>query len=111
MAKVYHITINQGAAFSMPVYVMDNQGNPKDLSNTNAYSQIRKTYNSANAIDFVTAINELEGEITLNLTKEVTSNIASGRHVYDVYVIYPDALTERIIEGIVTVTPQVTKGF
>jgi hypothetical protein len=46
--------------------------------------------------------------ITLGLTANQTSNLVAGRYVYDVELTEGGEVS-RIVEGIVTVTPQVTR--
>lgn len=109
MAKVYNLTIDQGTDYSIPLTIIDDEGYAKDLSNCNAYAQIKKTYNSIANIDFVTSITANTGIIELSLTNATTSNIKSGRYVYDVLLEYPDSTFDRVIEGIVTIYPRVSK--
>jgi hypothetical protein len=50
----------------------------------------------------------LTGEITLSLTPTQTSALKAGRYVYDVEMAAPHE-TVRVMEGIITVTPEVTR--
>jgi hypothetical protein len=43
------------------------------------------------------------------MASEVTANIKPGRYVYDILMMDTTDVTIRIMEGIVTVTPQVTR--
>jgi hypothetical protein len=43
------------------------------------------------------------------LSKTVTNAIEAGRYVYDVELTSSGDKTTRLVEGIATVTPQVTK--
>ena len=45
----------------------------------------------------------------MSLNADETSNIVAGRYVYDVEITSSANVTSRIVEGIVTVTPEVTK--
>ena len=111
MATKANLVIDQGTTYSTTLNLTDENGDVLNLSGYYANSQIRKWYTSINAsATFTTSINVESGTITLSLTSNQTSNIVSGRYVYDV------ELTEqatnaisRIVEGIVTVTPQATK--
>jgi hypothetical protein len=38
-----------------------------------------------------------------------TTNIAAGRYLYDVKMVRTDNSVSRVIEGIITVFPQITK--
>lgn len=109
MATKANLVIDQGTTFSTDLSLRDDNGDVINLSGYTANSQIRKWYTSTNAsATFVTNINVDSGTITLTLNANQTSNLVSGRYVYDVEI--NDGLTiSRIVEGIVTVTPEVTK--
>ena len=111
MATKANLVIDQGSTFSTELNLTDENGDPLALSGYTANSQIRKWYTSTNAAaEFTTSINTASGVITLSLTSAQTSNLVHGRYVYDVEI--NDTATSevsRIVEGIVTVTPQVTR--
>jgi hypothetical protein len=87
----------------------DDNGDMLQLAGYTANSQIRKWYTSVNAAaTFTTSINASAGIITLSLTSSQTNNLVSGRYVYDVEIDNGTTIS-RIVEGIVTVTPQVTR--
>jgi hypothetical protein len=59
-------------------------------------------------VAFTTAVNTSVGVITLSLTNAQTANLVAGRYVYDVEI--SDGTTiSRVVEGIITVTPNVTR--
>ena len=74
-----------------------------------AASQIRKTYSSSNSTAFTTALANNNGTLTLSLNNSVTSSLSAGRYVYDVELTDASSVKSRILEGMVTVTPEVTK--
>jgi hypothetical protein len=109
MAQVQNIYIDQGTTFSFAIEVSDQYGDAKDLSDYTAASQMRKSFYTNTAIDFTAAITSpLDGEVTISLTAEETSEIKAGRYVYDIEVV-SDEETIRVLEGIVVVNPEVTK--
>jgi hypothetical protein len=108
MATVHNITIDQGTTFSLTIDLTNDDGTEKDLSAYTASAQMRKSYYTSTYTAFTTAKVDLTGELTISLTAEQTSNIKSGRYVYDIEIAR-SAETLRILEGIVTVTPEVTK--
>lgn len=109
MAIKANLIIDQGTTYSTDLQLTDDNGDVIDLSSYSAAAQIRKTYTSSSATAFTVSISESTGVVTLSLTANQTSNIASGRYVYDVELTSPGGVVSRIIEGIVTVTPQVTQ--
>lgn len=109
MATKANLVIDQGSTFSTDLTLTDENGDPLSLSGYTANSQIRRWYTSTNAsATFTTSINTTSAVITLSLTANQTSNLVSGRYVYDVEIGDGSEIS-RIVEGIVTVTPQVTR--
>jgi hypothetical protein len=109
MATKANLVIDQGSTYSTDLSLTDENGDPLNLNGYSANSQIRKWYSSTNAAaTFTTTINSTTGVITLGLTANQTSNLVAGRYVYDVELTEGGEVS-RIVEGIVTVTPQVTR--
>lgn len=109
MASKANITIDQGTTFSTDLTLTDEYGDNLDLTGYSANSQMRKWYTSSTvAATFTTAVNVNTAAVTLSLTPTQTGNITAGRYVYDVEITN-GTTTSRIVEGIVTVTPQVTR--
>lgn len=109
MASKENLVIDQGSTFSADLILTDDNGDAVSLTGYSANSQIRKWYTSSNpAATFTTSVDSNGGIISLSLTSEQTANIVAGRYVYDVEI-NDGTTTSRIVEGIVTVTPQVTK--
>jgi hypothetical protein len=109
MATKANLVIDQGSTFSTELTLNDEYGDPLNLAGYTANSQIRKWYTSVNATaTFSTSVNTVSGTVSLSLTANQTSSITSGRYVYDVEISNGSSVS-RIVEGIVTVTPQVTR--
>ena len=71
---------------------------------------MRKSYEATTKTDFTTAKVDATGVITLSLTAAQTTALKSGRYVYDCEITATSpAETIRVIEGLVTITPEVTK--
>jgi hypothetical protein len=64
---------------------------------------------SSTAVSFGTSINIGTGEVTLSLTANATANLIAGRYVYDCELTDASGTVSRILEGIVTINPQVTR--
>ena len=109
MATKADIVIDQGTTFSTTLTLTDENGDLLNLSGYQANPQMRKWYTSTTATNFTTSINTTSSVITLSLTAAQTSNVDSGRYVYDVEITSSANVTSRIVEGIVTVTPEVTR--
>lgn len=109
MASISNLVIEQGATFTASVVLNDNTGTPQNLSGYQANSQMRKSYYSSNATTFTASVSDSSnGEITMSLTSAQTANVKAGRYVYDLEVSNATN-TVRVVEGIVTVYPEVTR--
>lgn len=107
MAQKANITIDQGSDFATSIDVTDDNGDPTDLSGFTGAAQLRKHYTSSNSFAF--SVTVANGSVTLSMNSATTANITSGRYVYDCELTSGSNVVTRIVEGIVTVTPQVTR--
>lgn len=112
MTTFTEIFIDQGTTFTHNVNVIDAVTN--DYINIAGYSvssQFRASYDSANATGtfICNVIDAANGGYNMTMTAANTSNIDSGQYVFDVKATSPANVVSRILEGIVIVTPQVTR--
>lgn len=111
MAEFVELQIESGATFSTEITVTESgTGNPKDLEDFTARSQLRKSYYSTSATSFDVEITDAaNGIITMSLSSSDTANLRAGRYVYDVEIENTQNTVIRIFEGIITVIPNVTR--
>lgn len=109
MATKVNLVVDQGTDFLIALDVTDLNDIPVSLSGYTASAQLRKTHSSSSYTEFTASINTTSESIILELSSAQTANLASGRYVYDVVLTSSGSVVSRIIEGIVTVTPQVTR--
>lgn len=111
MASYANISADQGASFYTTLEVENMKGDPLDLSNYQLYGQIRRTYKSDVAENFIITVTDpTSGIIAIELTDEQTSGMKSGRYVYDVYGVDGNLeKTIKLLEGIFELIPSVTK--
>jgi hypothetical protein len=107
MATKANISIDQGTTFNTEIALTDDGGNPLDLTDYTGESQIRRWYTSSNAVAFT--VNLDSGNIFLSLSANSSANLVYGRYVYDVILTDSHGTVTRVVEGIVTVTPRVSK--
>jgi hypothetical protein len=110
-AAYQNLYLEAGSDFSASVLIDDVYQEIYDLTGYTAYSQLRKSYYSANATaTFSTSIDVGTGIITMQLDAANTATIKPGRYVYDT-IITDDVhqSTIRILEGVVDVSPRVTR--
>jgi hypothetical protein len=103
--------VNQGATFQYNLDLTNKDKSPMNVAGYSFSGQIRKSYysSSATANLNITVANTANGNVVISMNATTTAGIKAGRYVYDVKMLDNANTTTRILEGIVTVTPQVTK--
>lgn len=109
MAIKANIVVDQGTDFSATIDVTDSAGGAYNLTGYTVAAQMRKNYASSTATTFTCSHNGSAGQITLVLLKSTTSSLEPGRYLYDVEITSSGNNTLRVVEGIVTVTPGMTR--
>lgn len=110
MALKANIVIDQGSDFETTIDVTDEDGNVVDLTGYTGAAQMRKHYTSSAQTAFTIAITAHTGAVRMSMNAATSSTITAGRYVYDLELTETSSNTvTRLVEGIVTVTPQVTK--
>jgi hypothetical protein len=103
----------QGSTFRRTLaYTLDDL--PIDLSGYSSRLQVREAYYSANPVVSLTSGNGIsidgpDGLIDILISASVTSAFPTGIHVYDLEIISPSNIVDRLIEGTFNVTPEVTR--
>ena len=112
MAVYTEIYLDQGTTFNKVITVRDANTNALlNVSGSTVTGQIRKSFYSSNASGNLTCTvtDAGNGEITLTMTAANTSNIKDGKYLFDVKAVDANNVTSRILEGIMIITPQVTR--
>lgn len=109
MAIKANLFIDQGATYATQLALTDTDGTAVNLTGYTAAAQMRKHYTSSNAVSFNTTISAESGSVTLALSANATANLTAGRYVYDVELTDSLGRISRIVEGIVTISPNVTR--
>ena len=111
MAAYSELFVEQYADYTTKINVDDLQGDAINLTGYSASAQARKSYYSTTAYTFNTSISDAaKGEITLSIPSANTANMSPGRYVYDLKIVDPDEVVTRVVEGIVVVSPGVTRN-
>jgi hypothetical protein len=111
----HDLQIAQGATWSQVLNWKT--GSPAAFVNTTGFSarmQLRTSYSAASAsLELTTANGRISltnaGVITLSLTATETAALAAGRYVYDLEMVSSGGQVTRLLEGVVTVSPEVTR--
>jgi len=109
-AGTYNFTIEQGTTFSRVLTLQEN-GSAMNLTGYSVASQMRSTHDSSSIVATFTGTvsNASSGQITLSLSNSTTSGIDEAIYVYDVEITSGAGAVTRILQGTVTVTPEVTR--
>lgn len=125
-AGTYNFTCEQGSTFSrlieleQPDLVTDPTGQTFDVFDLSGYTarmQVRRTIDSSTAMVTLTTEN---GGITINQTPgsinhiniyiaDTQTSTLQSNGVYDIEIINSDGEVSRILQGVFTVSPEVTR--
>ena len=111
MATKANLIIDQGTDFSTTLTVADANDAIINLTGYTARGQIRKHYTSSTSVDFIIEPANLgdNGKITIKLSSANTASMEPGRYVYDVEMRSSSNTVSRALEGVLTITPEVTR--
>lgn len=112
MAAYVELYMDQGASFRNVINLTDDVTNASlNILGYTIRSQMRRSYYSANASANIvcTISNSANGEITMEMTAANTSNIKAGRYLFDLETVDTVGTVSRVLEGIITVTPKITR--
>jgi len=108
MSTRIDLVLDQGADFLTVFNVQAANGSPVDLSMYSSASQMRKDYLSNTYIQFNMST-DANGNVTMNLPSGNTMSITPGRYRYDIEITSPSNVISRIVEGIIDVSPNITR--
>ena len=110
MATISNLVVDQGTTFSSIITITNQDGTPMDLTDYTVKSQFRKSYQSSTAINFTASIYDAgAGEVRLQLAPADTTGVRAGRYLYDIELTSPSNEKIRALEGLVILTPEITK--
>jgi len=110
-AGTYNLVIDQGSDFAVDLVIKED-GSALDLSNYTGRAQLRTSVDasSASATFTVTKTNASGGALKMELGASTSSGLSAGQYVYDLEIYTAsDSVVKRIIQGDVTITPEVTR--
>lgn len=113
MSSYVELYMDQGASFDNTINLSDDITNATiNLAGYTVTSQMRRSIYSKNASANIvcTIADASNGIVTMTLGSANTANIPAGRYLFDVKANDGANNISRILEGIITVTPQISKG-
>lgn len=111
MSGKLDIIIEQGAVFNRVVQIKDKDGVVVDITDDTFAGDVRKRHNSTTetATFSITITDATNGKITVSISSAFTAGIEAGEYVYDIQWTPSFGNTVRLLEGIATVSPGVTR--
>lgn len=111
MATTAYLDLDQGSDFVSEFTLENDDESLMNLLTFDIYSQFRKSYGSVIGYNFnAQIVDPNNGKITVSLSGEQSSALRPGRYLYDIEI--KNRLTgvkTRVVEGILTINPEVTK--
>ena len=109
-AGTYNFILEQGATFNRILTVKENNS-AMNLTNYTVASKMRSTHDSGTVVGTFTCTirDATAGEITMQMTNSTTAAIEEGIYVYDLEITNSAGTVTRLMEGNITVNPEVTR--
>lgn len=112
MARTKILFVQQGSTFYDTCRIYDMNGSILGITASSGYTasgQLRRSYYSTGAIDFVVGITGSSGTIEFALGATTTAAMKHGRYVYDIQLDCPDGTVIRQLQGNAYIDPEVTQ--
>lgn len=118
MARYEELIFDQGSDIVVQLELINEDKSKKDLTGYSAAAKMAPNYAASDSdkISFMAEISEpkTEGILLLSLSNVQTDALnAKRKYVYDVEISYIDSdsntIVERVLEGLIKVTPSVTR--
>jgi len=110
MAYRYDLKIDQGATLALDIECQDDAGRPMDLAGYSAQAQIRHRHDDPEpAAVFTAVLDHGAGTVNLKLDAHQSGLLQRAYGVWDCELTAPDGTVQRLVEGRVSVSPQVTR--
>lgn len=109
-AGTYNFVLDQGATFTRQLTVKEN-GSAMNLTGYSVASKMRSTHDTSTVAGTFTCTisNASGGIITISMTSSTTAAIEEGMYVYDLEITSSGGTVTRLMEGNITVNPEVTR--
>lgn len=113
-AGKYNFEIEAGATFTRTITYKDSEDTAIDLTGADVRMQIRDSYGEGDPLVSLSSpssgitFTSNTGEFVITITATQTDNLNVRQGVYDIEIEYQSGTVERVLEGRVKVSPQVT---
>lgn len=110
-AGKYNILIQQGADYIQQLTIKQPDGTAVNLTGCTFRGQVRLDFDDvAPVASFVcSAVDLVNGKFKIALSNTVTAALSFNTAVYDVEIVYPSGVVDRIIQGKAVLSKEATK--
>ena len=115
-AAAFSTVIEAGSTFRRLINIATSSGDPVDLSGYTARAQVRESVSSPTVLAEWTTqngrlaiTNGTQGEITWLISATETAGYTWPEGVWDLELVAPSGEVERLLEGRIVVSPEVTR--
>jgi hypothetical protein len=111
MAQITDFFIDQGSDWSAILTFTNTDTTPRDFTNCTVSGQMRRGYGSSTFTTLTCTFPNpaSSGKVKLALGHATSAAMKAGRYVYDIELIDSFNARSRLVEGIITITPEVTR--
>lgn len=110
MAARFDLYIDQGATFVARIECADEAGNVVTLEGYSVAAQIRKVRSDTSPVGtFLPLVTPALGVVELSLSADQTAALPTGRAYWDCELAAPGGTVQRLVEGVVRISPEVTR--
>lgn len=116
MATISNLNIDAAADYSSTVTInsvaSDGTETTFDLTGYTATASLRKNFASSSSTDFLCSVASpaTDGNVNISLTDVQTEALDRGRYLWDMVITSTGGTKTRVVEGVVTVNPSVTRS-
>ena len=109
-AGTYNFIIDQGATFTRQLTVKED-GSAMNLTGYSVASKMRSTHDSSTVVGTFTCTisSGTGGIITVSMPSSTTAAIEEAIYVYDLEITSGAGIVTRLLQGQITVNPEVTR--
>ena len=111
-AGKYNILIQQGSDYIQKITVKETVSQlPVDITGCTVRGQVRATIEDASPVaSFVATVTDAAGgEFQITLSNTVTAALDFDTGVYDVELVYPSGVVDRLLQGKAVLSREVTR--
>lgn len=113
MAAIYDFTLDAGTDTDVTFTYNDTDGNPINLSGYSADMELKSAPGGSTALTLSTgngkiALGGAAGTVTVSFSSTDSTSLTLPTYVYDIELTDGSSLVTRLVQGTITVSPEVT---